>query len=385
MKRSFARAAVALLVASTTSTLSHAQGAGKTIVQVPGTEQFVMKAKSNGIEYRIDVFLPAGTDTARVRPSVMYVTDGNLLFTPWVDVYHALSLTGDVSPVIVVGIGYPSTLDADTFTPSIVRSRTRDYTPTVPKQLKPGSSGESAAFLAFIKNELIPEVETRYHADSTERGLGGHSLGGLFSTYALFHEPALFHRWWIGSPSMWWDDEVGFGWLKEAASKPAPTGKVFITVGALEGETMVPKAVRLAAALRTTYPKLMTGSQVFPEETHTSVIFGAGSRAMRYLYSDFGRPTITLSRADAARFNGKWTTPNGPALTITSGVQGLTLLLDQGGTSPSFPLFAQSRDSLFLKSIHSTLVAEGAPLPNGRVAKLRVQLLGKESTYERAH
>ena len=144
MKRSTMHAALLpVLVAAVASTLL-AQGSAKTMVTVPGTEQFVMKAKSNGVDYRIDVFLPAGTDTAKVRPSVMYVTDGNLLFTSWVDVYHATALGGGNEPVIIVGIGYPSTLDADTFTPAIIASRTRDYTPTLPTGLKAGAAGESA-------------------------------------------------------------------------------------------------------------------------------------------------------------------------------------------------------------------------------------------------
>lgn len=384
MMHTFFRAALIVAFAATLADSALAQTPQKTMVVVPGTEQFVMKAKSNGIEYRIDVFIPAGMDTSKVRPSVMYVTDGNLLFTSWVDVYHAMALQGGNEPVIIVGIGYPSSLDADTFTPFINASRTRDLTPTVPKGGKVGEQGEAAAFLSFIKNELIPEVESRYRADSTHRGLGGHSLGGLFATYALLHEPTLFHRWWIGSPSMWWDNDIGFGWLKDAAAKTPPKGKVYVTVGSLEGETMTPKAVRLVAALKSTFPTLTVGSQVYEDETHGSVIFGAESRAMRFLYSDYGRLAITLSRADAAQYVGKWTTSSGYPIAISSGAKGMTLALDMSTTIASFPLFAQTRDTLFMKAVPSKIVAERGTAPNAKVQRLRVQLLGKESVYERA-
>lgn len=45
---------------------------------------------------------------------------------------------------------------------------------------------EADKFFQFLKTELIPSVEANYKCDTTKRVLFGHSLGGLFTLYALF-------------------------------------------------------------------------------------------------------------------------------------------------------------------------------------------------------
>jgi hypothetical protein len=68
--------------------------------------------------------------------------------------------------------------------------RARDYTPT--KETRLPQSGGADQFLAFMKNELFPFMETNYKADSKNRILMGCSLGGLFTLYTLFTQPELF-------------------------------------------------------------------------------------------------------------------------------------------------------------------------------------------------
>ncbi len=54
-------------------------------------------------------------------------------------------------------------------------------------------------FFSFLKKELIPFIETTYPVDPTDRCLAGFSSGGMFTLYALLHEPDLFLRYLIGS------------------------------------------------------------------------------------------------------------------------------------------------------------------------------------------
>ena len=154
-------------------------------VALPLTQQFTMRSNTNGVEYRIDVSLPQGIDTMQVRPSVFYLTDGNPFFPVAYEAWNTLALGGGTPPLIIVGVSYPES-DGPGFTPGYVVHRTRDYTPTNIGEMAGG--GGAASYLAFLKTELIPLVERRYRADSAQRGLGGHSLGGLFVTYALAHE-----------------------------------------------------------------------------------------------------------------------------------------------------------------------------------------------------
>src|SRR5689334_13777842 len=150
-------------------------------VTAPGTEQFTVKSRVNGVEYVVQVWLPPGLDTMTVRPPVFIVTDANLAFHSVHETVAMLSIAGEVAPLIVVGVGYPQGNERG-YTPAYALSRTRDYTPTNVAEM-PGGGG-SAAFLAFLKDELVPMVESKYRAGPPRRGLGGHSLGGLFATYA---------------------------------------------------------------------------------------------------------------------------------------------------------------------------------------------------------
>lgn len=351
----------------------------QTPVSVSGTDRFLLKAKSNGIEYRIDVSLPQGVDTMTVRPPVFVITDANLAFNTAHETVTMLGISGEMAPVIVVGVGYPET-DGRGYTPAYAASRTRDYTPTREAGM-PGGGG-SAAFLAFLKDELVPMVEARYRADPTRRGLGGHSLGGLFATYALLKEPGFFTRFWIGSPSLWWDHQLPFSWIPETKKGGTqPHGRAYVTVGAKESAVMVPPARRMATELRRGFPALRVGSQVYPDESHGSVVGGAISRALRFLYGDFGRPTVTLSAAARAEYAGEWTSP---ALTVrlkptTTGVQ---LALTYTGQTLTDTLYAAARDTLFSAGTTASQFVAVRDA-TGKITALRGTLMGATMEYVR--
>jgi len=351
----------------------------QTPVTVPGTETFVLKARSNGVEYRIDVWLPPGLDTMSVRPPAFFVTDGNLAFHTVHETAAMLGISGEVSPMIVVGVGYPET-DGRGYTPAYAVDRTRDYTPTAGAGMPPG--GGSAAFLAFLKDELVPLVESRYRADPTRRGLGGHSLGGLFATYALLHEPGLFTRYWLGSPSLWWDNQLAFSWLPETKKRATqPQGRAYLTVGAKESAVMVPPAQRMTAELRRSFPALRVGSQVYPDESHGSVVGAAISRAMRFLYGDFGRPTVALSPAARAEYSGVWKA-EGMSVRLRPTARGVAMALSVSGQTWVDTLYAAARETLSSAgSTTSQFVAVRDA--TGRITALTGTVLGRTMAYAR--
>ncbi len=345
----------------------------------PGTEQFTVTARSNGVAYRVDAWLPPGLDTMSVRPPVFVVTDGNLAFHTVHQTVAMLMISGEVTPMIVVGVSYPQE-DGRGYTPSYIVNRTRDYTPTSIESM-PGGGG-SAAFAAFLKGELLPMVESRWRADPSRRGLGGHSLGGLFATYVLLNHPGLFTRYWIGSPSLWWDAPLPFTWVTAAKAGGATlSGRAFLTVGGDEGDVMVPPMRRMSAELKRTFPALQVGSQVFPNESHGSVVAGAISRSLRFLYGDLGRPTVALSPTARAAYAGDWS--NG-ALTIhlRPAAEGVALSFDMMGNTMKEVLRAASRDTLFS---HATMTTQWVAVRDaqGRIAALRGTLLGATSDYSR--
>ena len=67
------------------------------------------------------------------------------------------------------------------------------------------SSGGAAAFLEFIKHEVLPKLKSKY-AISEYEVLVGHSLGGLFTVYASFEEPELFNAYIASTPTVRWNE-----------------------------------------------------------------------------------------------------------------------------------------------------------------------------------
>ncbi len=67
------------------------------------------------------------------------------------------------------------------------------------------TSGGGNKFLKFISSEAIPFVESNYRTDSL-RILTGFSNSAMFATYAMIHEPNLFHSFILSSPMLGWGE-----------------------------------------------------------------------------------------------------------------------------------------------------------------------------------
>ncbi len=240
---------------------------------------------------------------------VLYVSDGNGLFASAVDIVRLMQLSAHLPPILVVGIGYRMGALGDT-----VEVRTRDFTPTsdpLIARISPAVTvmGGAERFLAFIRDELQPWVRSRYNVDADDSAYFGHSLGGLFGTYVLLTEPATFSKYGIGSPSLWWDDDMIFEYeATYAKTHDDLPAKAFFTVGGFEDHDgrqreasrlpaderakaglryidMVADTQRMATSLRTRqYPNLDIASVVLADEFHITVPHLNLSRSLRYLF-----------------------------------------------------------------------------------------------------
>ena len=140
-----------------------------------------------GETYPIEVVLPDEYDSTLQYP-VLYFTDWWFSSETCPKFYNRMRSAGVMEPVIIVGIGTEGDMDDWNL------ERTRDLTPSniaerdVPDSLMSGSrgiTGGAVNFLAFIKTELIPQVEAKYACYTANRGLLGYSYGGLFGCYVL--------------------------------------------------------------------------------------------------------------------------------------------------------------------------------------------------------
>ena len=257
----------------------------------------------DGKTYRVFVSVPPDPVPPEGFP-LLVVLDGNFNFYTAAAMALGRARWKEMSPVVVVGVGYPTTSAEE-----ILARRVADLTPletTDPGVLAnraPGAvGGEAAAFRSFLTGALPSIVGSFTKVDGSCTTLFGHSLGGLFVADTLLRAPQTYRQYFASSPSLWNND---FAVLKEqaqfrekVAALRAPI-RVELSVGGLEREFSarqlagVPSLrglpdVRMVAAL-TEFGGWMTGLHapnvsvkygVVEGETHTSVVPGNLVRAV---------------------------------------------------------------------------------------------------------
>lgn len=290
MKTHFLKITIALFLLICSSGIQ-AQTSDLAISQV---QEHILKSKINGNTYHLFVSLPmhySPLDT--IRYPVLYLLDGNYFFP----VAHAartmLDFGNEIEQVIIVGIGYSWEYSIEPWT----FGRMTDYIPFKDIQIdtssfwtsfvngRPLSTGGGLAFLNILRNEIIPFIDKQYMT-TYDRGIFGHSGGGLFAAYCLLTAPDLFQRFGIFSPSFWVKDGEMFA-MEKSFSKHKNTlhAKVFITVGSLEEDVTL--MMSFADSLkRHNYEGLILTQHIFDDETHFSVWTASLSRSLRVLYGD---------------------------------------------------------------------------------------------------
>jgi uncharacterized protein len=265
------------------------------------TEVRTMKSRRTGREYRISVALPNsyGSKPRRRYPTI-YLTDANWFFGIVTDLTRMMSRGPGLPEAIVVGIGYPVDDDGplDAAFMLINKSRLQDLTPVVDRKMEDEiaranqvnvKTGGAAKFLGFIQTELVPLIEADYRAKSVGRILMGHSLGGLFSIYALLHQPKLFNGYVAVDPSLFYRDKSIFDLERRfARTHTTLPVKLYLGIGEMEKEhppsEMVSNQIQFAAHLESRhYTGFTMTQQIHVDCDHGAVIgpgFQAGLRAV---------------------------------------------------------------------------------------------------------
>ncbi len=163
---------------------------------VPAHDTLTLISRVLGEARRINVHTSAGYGASRrARFPVLYMPDGGIDedFPHVVNTVDSLIALHRIRPVIVVGV--PNTERRRDLTGPTRVARDSAIAPHV---------GGSAAFRRFIRDELIPAIDRRYRT-TTERGIVGESLAGLFVVETFLREPGLFDHYVAFDPSLWWN------------------------------------------------------------------------------------------------------------------------------------------------------------------------------------
>jgi len=283
-------------------------------VTIPHTEVHALHSEHVDADFEVWIAHPvAGVMPLPPGPhGVLYVLDANLFFGTAVEMTRIMSqLYGELPPLVVVGIAYPTDdpalqaeLRARDFTPTVdsgfeemAKNMPGAREPTLPEGRRLGGAGR---FLRFLREEVRPFVEDRVPVAEGGRILFGSSLGGLFVVHAFLESPESFDSYIATSPALWWGDGALFDREAERAGASEDIDvDLVLAVGGLEEDPRVPMLSQfkmitnvdaLAERLRTRgYESLRLSKLVLEGESHTSVVPVALTRGLKAIYSRSSR------------------------------------------------------------------------------------------------
>ncbi|MCR4780900.1 MAG: hypothetical protein K5876_07390 [Ruminiclostridium sp.] len=150
-------------------------------------EEYSVYDEQLGVEFIVHVTLPPHYDSTKTYP-VFFMTDGVWRLNDHAALYKAME-RGEAADVILVSLGFNYNIKN---TDNFVRFEL--------------FISHRAGLLDFITDDLMPFLCENYRIDCTSSALFGHSMGGVFSHYALFcsdkYENQPFGRYIIGSPAL---------------------------------------------------------------------------------------------------------------------------------------------------------------------------------------
>ena len=205
---------------------------------------------------RVEVWLPPSYDTqAPRRHPVLYLHDGQNVFdaraagTEWQvdETAQRLALAGAIDAPIVVAVASGPDRMAE-YTPTSMWVDARRSGQAAGRHV----GGAAPALARFLIDELKPMIDARFRTRGgpADTAVGGSSLGGLLSLWLALEHPQTFGAALVVSPSLWWDDGLPLRLVDAARGPGAPRPRLWLDIGALEGERAVAEARRLRDALR---------------------------------------------------------------------------------------------------------------------------------------
>ena len=283
--------AIFLAIFSLDKEVAHGQDLNPTAIQA--TKRHIIKSDFNDKSYQLNVSLPKKySEQDTLHYPVLYVLDGKFSFNSMSSIREVLDLGKEIKDIIIVSIDTRCITDDDWFA-----SRYNDFTPSsmlqadtlwskilnIPEgKLK---SGGAESFLNTLQKEMIPFIDKQYKT-TADRGLSGHSLGGLFAGYCLLKKPGLFKRYGINSPSFWWNNSEMLQYENYYANQHTELPvNVFFSVGGMEDPMMLAPFNAFTNSIKShNYKDLSMTIKIFDGETHVSVVPAGGSRTLKVLY-----------------------------------------------------------------------------------------------------
>jgi len=191
-------------------------------------------------------------------------------------IYGGLLHDGFIPEMIIVGITYAGD------NPDYAALRSMDLTPVHDVFLK--GSGDAPKFYDFLKEQLIPCIETNYRVEPSQRFLMGGSFSALFTLYAMFREPTLFNGYVASSPIVTYGNRFAFDQEADYASSHGDLpARLFVGVG---GENDVTQSVEefMQILEKRNYAGLEMEVRIIEGEGHASNKPETYNRGLRFVF-----------------------------------------------------------------------------------------------------
>ncbi len=219
----------------------------------------------------IHVSLPPNYDKSKSYPLVL-MTDGIWRLSDHPEL-HKLMISDEVEDVILVSVGYPNGYD-------YFRIRERDLL------------RQPDLFLQYLTENLVPYLYDNYSVDTSRTTLTGHSYGGYWALYALYHSDTIgkdtFANYYIGSPSFQATTSNAImtefeDWFYER--KQALPYSVYVTVGGDEEPHFISLIEgRLNDIKKHTYEGLTMKYELLDGYNHNTVFKPSIKNALKLFY-----------------------------------------------------------------------------------------------------
>ncbi|OGU60815.1 MAG: hypothetical protein A2V66_08660 [Ignavibacteria bacterium RBG_13_36_8] len=264
-------------------------------VNIPGTHVREIYSSIVDQEYKLYINLPRYYDDPNRTFPVVYLLDAQWDFSLVSAIYGQQYYDGFLPELIIVGITWGGS------NPNADYLRARDFTPTNIKQL--ANSGNAPKFFEFIKEELIPFIESNYKASRTDRTLMGSSFGGLFTLYTFLNHTGLFNRYVLTSPALGWDNGIIYKYENNYAEKNKDLpAKLYMAVGGLESN--LPDFEKFAQQLQNrNYNEFEMGTRILEGIGHSGSKAEGFTRGLQFVFS---KPSLNLDDNILQQYTGTY-------------------------------------------------------------------------------
>lgn len=227
---------------------------------------FIIESPQLNVNKTIWVYLPSNYVNSQQSYPVLYLQDAQNLFD------RSTSFSGEWRidetldsldlELIVIGIEHGHEKRIDELTP-------------FPHPEHHGGNAEN--YLKFITETLKPDIDKRFRTktDVSNTFIGGSSLGGLFSYYAVLKHPEAFGKAMVFSPSFWFSEKIA-GFTDEIPGEKLNHTKFYFRSGQKESETMVPLMCEIKQKLLSKGLKFnQVNLKTLPNGQHNEAFWGS--------------------------------------------------------------------------------------------------------------